>query len=147
MGQTPSRDKQISDLYSSYLQQQQDLILQQQLQINDLVLNNFMTQNNSLPQLMFQNNNNNNNNNNQSYISNSSQLPQLPQLPQLSKPKLDPYKILGIDKNYDKQTLKKAYLKAAYKYHLKIEVVQRMIFKKVSIAYTLLKKKLKEETK
>ena len=36
MGQTPSKDKQFAELYSSYIQQQQDMIYQQQQQINTL---------------------------------------------------------------------------------------------------------------
>ena len=36
MGQTPSKDAQYAELYSSYIQQQQNLIQQQQMQINSL---------------------------------------------------------------------------------------------------------------
>ena len=36
MGQTPSKDTQYAELYSSYIQQQQNLIQQQQMQINSL---------------------------------------------------------------------------------------------------------------
>jgi len=44
MGQTPSKDQQFNDLYSSYIQQQQDLIYQQQQQINDLFTHNLEAQ-------------------------------------------------------------------------------------------------------
>ena len=44
MGQTPSRDKQYYDIYSSYIQQQQELILKQQGQINSLYQMNIDTQ-------------------------------------------------------------------------------------------------------
>ena len=37
MGQTPSKDQQFAELYSSYIQQQQNLIYQQQQQINSLL--------------------------------------------------------------------------------------------------------------
>ena len=57
--------------------------------------------------------------------------------------KLDPYKILGIQKNYDEQSLKKAYLKAAMKTHPDRGGTPAQ-FQQVSIAYTLLTKKLKE---
>ena len=44
MGQTPSKDQQFADLYSSYIQQQQDLIFQQQQQINKLYHLNMSSQ-------------------------------------------------------------------------------------------------------
>ena len=63
------------------------------------------------------------------------------QLPS-TKPKLDPYKILSIDKQYDRRTLKKAYLKAALKTHPD-RGGNEEDFQKVSIAYTVLLNKLK----
>ena len=69
--------------------------------------------------------------------------PTLPKLPS-AKQKIDPYKILGISKNYDETILKKAYLKAAMKTHPDRGGTQDA-FQKVSIAYTLLQKKLKEK--
>jgi len=164
MGQTPSKDKQINDLYGSYLKQQQDLIYQQQLQINDLVLNNIVVSNQGLPNqglpnqglpnqglpnqglpnqglpnqglpnLMFQQNNG---------MTNQSYIPNLPQITS-NKPKLNPYKILEIDKNnLNKNKLKKAYLRAAMKYHPDRGGTEKD-FQKITIAYTLLKQKLKD---
>ena len=60
MGQTPSKDgqnKQYNDLYSSYIQQQQNLIYQQQQQINSLFntsLQNQMMQQQMPPNMFFQ---------------------------------------------------------------------------------------------
>ena len=131
MGQTPSRDKQFSDLYSSYIQQQQDLIYQQQQQINNLYQMNLESQQ-QMPSNMF-------------FQSDMNQQQQQQQLPQLTsnKIKLDPYQILNISKNYDEKILKKAYLKAAMKSHPDRGGTPQE-FQKVSIAYTILTKKLKE---
>ena len=52
MGQTPSKNQQFADLYSSYIQQQQDLIYQQQQQINDLYKFNLESQQ-QMPSNMF----------------------------------------------------------------------------------------------
>jgi hypothetical protein len=52
MGQTPSKDQQFTDLYSSYIQQQQNLIYQQQKQINDLFTHNLESQQ-QMPSNMF----------------------------------------------------------------------------------------------
>jgi curved DNA-binding protein CbpA len=140
MGQTPSRDKQYYDMYNSYLQQQQELISKQQGQINSLYQMNIDTQQFNQPQLnqsqlnqqippnlLFQQNNN-----------------PSPQITSDKKIKLDPYKILNIPKNYDEKTLKRAYLKAAMKSHPD-RGGSKDSFQKVSIAYTLLTRKLKEE--
>ena len=56
MGQTPSKDKdqQFADLYSSYIQQQQDLIFQQQQQINDLYKFNLQAQQQMPANMFFQ---------------------------------------------------------------------------------------------
>ena len=66
-----------------------------------------------------------------------------PSLRKLPSSKLDPYKILGISKQYDESMLKKAYLKKAMKSHPD-RGGSKDEFQKVSIAYTVLKKKLKE---
>ena len=129
MGQTPSKDKQFYDIYSSYIQKQQELILKQQNQINSLYQMNIDTQQFNQqqqipPNLLFQN----------------STTPQITS----SKVKLDPYKILNISKNYDEKTLKRAYLKAAMKSHPD-RGGSKDSFQKVSIAYTVLKKKLEEK--
>ena len=129
MGQTPSKDKQFYDIYSSYIQKQQELILTQQNQINSLYQMNIDTQQFNQqqqipPNLLFQN----------------STTPQITS----SKVKLDPYKILNISKNYDEKTLKRAYLKAAMISHPD-RGGSKDSFQKVSIAYTVLKKKLEEK--
>ena len=131
MGQTPSKDKQVSDLYSSYIQQQQNFINQQQSQINDLYQMNLQNIQQMPPNTFFQSDTN----------QHQQQLPQLPNPKR--KIKLDPYKILNISKQYDEQLLKKAYLKAAMKYHPD-RGGSPSDFQKVSIAYTLLKQKLKD---
>tara|TARA_B100001093_G_C26721124_1_gene967877 strand:- start:121 stop:1251 length:1131 start_codon:yes stop_codon:yes gene_type:complete len=57
--------------------------------------------------------------------------------------KLNPYQILGIDTNFDEVMLKKAYLKKAMKTHPD-RGGSTQEFQKVSIAYTLLLKKLQD---
>ena len=59
------------------------------------------------------------------------------------RPKLNPYQILGIDKNFDEVSLKKAYLKKAMKTHPD-RGGSAEEFQKVSIAYTLLLKKIND---
>ena len=142
MGQTPSKNEQFADLYSSYIQQQQDLIFQQQQQINDLYKFNLQSQQQMPSNTFFQSDMNQQ----QSYQQQSyqqQQQPSLAQLPSAQKQKLDPYKILGISKEYDEYSLKKAYLKTAMKTHPDRGGTPAQ-FQQVSIAYTLLKKKLKE---
>jgi len=109
MGQTPSKDgkkQQYNDLYSSYIQQQQNLIYQQQQQINDLFMQNLQSQQ-QMPSNMFFQSDMNQQQQQQQYQQQYQQpnhdLPQLPS----AKIKLDPYKILNISKNYDEHTLKK----------------------------------------
>ena len=137
MGNTPSRDRQ-ENLYASYIKQQQELIHKQQQQINSLYQHNL--QNNEFSQnLLHQYTQSQPQSQPQSQSQAQSQ--QLPQI--TSELKLDPYKILNIPKNYDKKTLKKAYLKMAYKTHPD-RGGSRNDFQKVTIAYTLLKNKLKE---
>ena len=149
MGNTPTKDAQ-QEMYASYIQQQQDLIFKQQQQINELYKYNLETQQ-MAPNMLFQQGivNQNYENGRRMLGSNfqggmPSTQTQLPQLPPATKPKLDPYKILGISKNYDEKTLKKAYLKAAMKTHPDRGGTQAKL-QLVSIAYTLLTKKLKEK--
>ena len=54
MGQTPSKDAQYAELYSSYIQQQQNLILQQQSQINSLYQMNLESQQQMPANMFFQ---------------------------------------------------------------------------------------------
>lgn len=154
MGNTPTKDKQQQDAYAAYIQHQQDLILQQQQQINSLFqygLDNQQTPTN----VVFQNQQPQMG---QSYMASQQQqqqhqhqqqeqqqsLPNQP-LPSLSsgKQKLDPYKILKLPKQFDEKMLKKAYLKAAMVSHPD-RGGTRDAFQRVSIAYTVLTKKLKE---
>ena len=143
MGQTPSKDAQYAELYSSYIQQQQNLIMQQQSQINSLYQMNLETQQQMPANVFFQSDMNQQQGmqGQQSYQQQSYQQP-LPQLPS-GKTKLDPYKILGIGKNYDEKSLKKAYLKKAMKAHPDRGGTPQS-FQQISIAFTLLQKKLKE---
>lgn len=139
MGQTPSKDQQFAELYSSYIQQQQNLIYQQQQQINGLYQMNLQS-NQQMPSNMFFQSDMNQQQSQQSQQIPNQQLPQLPS----AKIKLDPYKILNISKNYDEKTLKKAYLRAAMKSHPDRGGTPTA-FQQVSIAYTILTKKLKEQ--
>ena len=146
MGQGQSQPQQgmsVDDIYSMYIQQQQNLIVQQQQQINDLYQMNLdqaqqthQTPSNMMFQQMQQQQHQNMQNQQQ-------QLPD-PSLRKLPSTKLDPYKILGISKQYDESMLKKAYLKKAMKAHPD-RGGSKDEFQKVSIAYTVLKKKLKEK--
>lgn len=137
MGQTPSKDTQYAELYSSYIQQQQNLIQQQQMQINSLYRMNIESVQQMPSNMFFQSDINNSQTQTQTQT-----LPQLPQLPH-PRIKLDPYKILKINKNYDEKTLKKAYLKAAMKSHPD-RGGSPQAFQQISIAFGLLQKKLKE---
>jgi len=144
MGNTPTKDKQ-QDIYASYIQQQQDLIYKQQNQINELYKFNLQSQQQMPPNMFFQNDINQQ----QSYLQGQlgqqaqSQSQQMPKLPPAPKHKLDPYKILNLPKQFDEKTLKKAYLRAAMKAHPDRGGTPAK-FQLVSIAYTLLTKKLKE---
>jgi len=160
MGQTPSKEKQFADLYSSYIQQQQNMIYQQQQQINGLYQMNYDSQyqqQNQQQQYQQQNQQQQyqqQQNQQQQYQQQQNQQQQYqhvqfqnqplqqPLLPS-AKIKLDPYKILNISKNYDEKVLKRAYLKAAMKTHPDRGGTPAS-FQQVSIAYTLLMNKLKE---
>lgn len=144
MGQTPSKDTQYAELYSSYIQQQQNLIMQQQSQINSLYQMNLESQQQMPANMFFQSdmNQGQGEQGQQSYQGQQGYQQHLPQLPS-AKTKLDPYKILGIGKNYDEKILKKAYLKKAMKAHPDRGGTPQA-FQQISIAFTLLQKKLKE---
>ena len=134
MGQTQSQQMSPDEMYSMYIQQQQNLIIQQQQQINDLYQMNLDQSQPSHqsqqtpPNIAFQQ---------------SHHMPADPSLRKLPSTKLDPYKILGIPKQFDETMLKKAYLRKAMKVHPD-RGGSKDEFQKVSIAYTVLKKKLKE---
>lgn len=149
-----SEDSELLNQYKNQIFQQGQTIQQQQLQINKLIqsLENDKTEANlqkieriqrlqqqqslihmqklkKLQQQQQQQNSINNTNNTQ-------------QLQIENKIKLDPYKILNISKTYDMDSLKKAYLKKAMNTHPD-RGGDPNEFKKVSIAYAVLKKNLK----
>ena len=161
MGNTPSSDnKDFNNQYNFYdsqLNEYKRMIIAQQEQINQLSQMN-LKQNISSRQTanMFFNdipnpNIINNNSIENRYISNQpyNERPQSQfntinsNLIENRKPKLNPYQILGIDKNFDEVSLKKAYLKKALKTHPD-RGGSNEEFQKVSIAYTLLLKKLQD---
>lgn len=156
MGQTQSQTNDLSQLYSTYIQQQQNLIHQQQAQLNALYQH-------SVANTMNQNASGHTSSGHISSSYHPSQIqtphhhhamppsPQYPQLPSASKSsessrshKLDPYQILGLSKSFNLSGLKKAYLKAAMKAHPD-RGGSAQAFQQVSIAYTVLQNKLKEQ--
>ena len=145
MGNTPTKDAQ-QDLYASYIQQQKDLIYKQQNQINESYKFNLQSQQQMPPNMFFQNDINQQQTyrQGQAQSQSQSQAQQIPQLPPAPKQKLDPYRILNLPKQFDEKTLKKAYLKTAMKAHPDRGGTPAK-FQLVSIAYTLLAKKLKEK--
>ena len=145
MGQGQSRQSRqssqgVDDMYSAYIQQQQNLLIQQQRQINSLYRMN-LNQSSQMQQQIpsniaiqqFQQ---------QQQQQQQQQLPDH-SLRKLPSTKLNPYKILELPKRFDEAMLKKAYLKKAMKAHPD-RGGSKDEFQKVSIAYTVLKKKLKE---
>ena len=149
MGQTQSQSHSqvkhpdITKLYSDYIQQQQNLIFQQQQQINSLYNHNLRQGSNPPP--MFQNQQTSmfQNQPPPMFQDHTRNVPKLNAPPRQPPEKLDPYKILSISKTYDKKTLKRAYLKAAMRSHPD-RGGSPLLFQKVSIAYTILAKKLNE---
>ena len=126
MGNTPNKEAAEREYLNNYLNSQKNIIQQQQQQINELSkmsLNQqkFSTQN-MTANMYFQQQQKqkqrhiNNNINKNDYNSNNNK-PNDNKLRITGKPKLNPYKVLGIDKNFDETTLKKAYLRMAMKTH------------------------------
>ena len=169
-GSTNNQDKFVNQQYNFYdqeLNEYKRMIIAQQEQINQLSTMNIkqnikgrQTSNmffNEIPQQQqhLQNNKQNNqqylqNNqqNNQQYQQNNSRLGSQfntinTNLIENNRPKLNPYQILGIDKQFNEVSLKKAYLKKAMKTHPD-RGGSAEEFQKVSIAYTLLLKKLND---
>tara|TARA_Y100000389_G_scaffold194254_1_gene224000 strand:- start:1765 stop:2865 length:1101 start_codon:yes stop_codon:yes gene_type:complete len=127
-------------IYEHYISQQQQHIQAQQQQIDRLFqMTMNETQRQSNPQHHIQQLGEGN------VSMNVPETP--PSLPQITdspkKQKLNPYKILGIPKKYDEKSLKKAYLKAAARAHPD-RGGSADEFQRVSIAYTILEKKLKD---
>ena len=139
-------------LYDQYISEQKRIIAAQQEQINNLSRMNLSQntmQHNTPSNIMLQQMNTNQNNQRQPVGSmNNRSNQQIPQLPQIEGPsqqtKLNPYKILGVSKNYDEKSLKKAYLKKAMVTHPDRGGSQ-LEFQQVSIAYTVLLKKLSDK--
>ena len=169
MGNTPSSNNNTNshaNLYNQYINEQKRIIAAQQEQINNLSRMNLSQntpQHNIPSNIMLQQMNTNQNNmsipvGNVNNVNNQDlprlqqqqnyQQHQTPQLPQIEGPssqtKLNPYKILGIGKNYDEKSLKKAYLKKALVFHPD-RGGSPVEFQKISIAYTLLLKKLSDQ--
>lgn len=150
--QISSEDKQLLDEYKNQLFIQGQTIQQQQLQIQNLIntLSNDKTDENlkkikriqilqqkqaQLHKQKLKNLQNNRENPNTNTNMNMS-------IENKQKIKLDPYKILNISKNYDINMLKKAYLKKAMIHHPD-KGGDPNEFKKISLAYAILQKKLK----
>lgn len=150
-GSTHSDNSNMS-IYDQYLNEQKRIIAAQQQQINNLskmYLQQNTPQHNTPSNILLQQMNTNQNNHQQP-VGSTNNIPnqQLPQQPRITGPntsqKLNPYKILGISKNFDERSLKKAYLKQAMVTHPDRGGSQSE-FQKVSIAYTLLLKKLSDQ--
>jgi curved DNA-binding protein CbpA len=127
MGNSPSSENNISqEEIQGYIQQQQEIIFQQQQQINHLSQQQNQRMNPPRETNRFTHN-----------IE-----PSLLQQKKKKK-KIDPYKILMIDKNYTEDILKKQYLKKAYETHPDRGGDQDE-FNNVAISYQVLLKKLNE---
>ena len=147
MGNTNSQSYEES-AYNDYLNQQKKIIMAQQEQINNLTKLNIRQniinqQKQNIPSnIMFKQNQQN-----QQIPINNQQNQQIPNqnLHQIeNKKNLDPYKILNLNQNFDETSLKKAYIRMAVKTHPdKGGNVDD--FQKVSIAYTILLKKLNDK--
>jgi len=147
MGQGQSRQggqnvQGVDDMYSAYIQQQQNLLIQQQQQINSLYRMN-LNQSSQMQQQMPSNIAIQQHQQQQQEQQQQQQKPDY-SLRKLPSTKLNPYKVLGIPKQFDEAILKKAYLKKAMKAHPD-RGGSKDEFQKVAIAYTVLKKKLKEQ--
>jgi len=149
MGNTTSNESAKGE-YDDYIRQQQELIIQQQQQINNLYRLNLETQAQTAQLRQNHNPYEQTPPNIQAQRGFDERFENLPQLPSYEsqenkeKKQLNPYKILNVPKNFDEKILKKAYLKKALKAHPDRGGSEDE-FQKISIAYTVLKKKLSEE--
>ena len=148
MGNEKSRP--VEQSYSDYITHQQRLIQAQQEQIQQLskmnLRQNILNQQQTPSNIMFQQTGEQQQQQyQQQNLGYQQQQPQLNYEPEnQQKQKLNPYKILGIPKNFDEKVLKKAYLKLAMKTHPDRGGSQEQ-FQQVSIAYTVLLKRLKDQ--
>ena len=108
-----------------YIEEQKKIIKTQQEQIQRLSQMNQGNQRFEIPQQLFN-------------------TPPPSQLSQVSRPKIDPYKILGIGKQYDESSLKKAYLKKALVTHPD-RGGNEDDFQTVTLAFNVLLKKLNSQ--
>jgi len=148
MGNTSSSTNTQTNLYEQYLNEQKRIIAAQQEQINNLsrmnLKNNSVQHQHKIPSNVYlQSMPIQKPQNTYSGDVRSAPLPQI-EYKNPNKEKLNPYKILGITKKYDEQTLKKAYLKKAMTTHPD-RGGSPLEFQQVSIAYTLLLKKLNDQ--
>ena len=141
-------------LYDQYINEQKRIIAAQQEQINNLSKMNLSqnTMQHNVPSNIMLQQMNTNQNNHRQPVGTTNNIPnqELPRIENKipidypNKEKLNPYKILGLGKNFDEKTLKKAYLNKALVTHPDRGGSQ-LEFQKVSIAYTILLKKLSDK--
>ena len=114
------------DLVTQYITSQQEMIKMQQQQINTMLRS-------GQPRQPQQQRNPQHN------------APRLLPPPKPNKKQIDPYKVLGLSKNdpIDEKTLKRAYIRKARKYHPD-KGGSKQMFQMISIAYTVLKKKIQD---
>ena len=148
MGNTSSSTNTQTNLYEQYLNEQKRIIAAQQEQINNLsrmnLKNNSVQHQHKIPSNVYlQSMPIRKPQNTYSGDVRSAPLPQI-EYKNPNKEKLNPYKILGITKKYDEKILKKAYLKKAMTTHPD-RGGSPLEFQQVSIAYTLLLKKLNDQ--
>jgi curved DNA-binding protein CbpA len=125
---------------NNYIKQQQEQIRKQSVQINQLLAaKSRPSVNSNQPNGNRPNGNRPNGNRpNENHPSHHN----VKQVPKSAKTYMNPYKILRIDKNYDEKSLKTAYISMAMKTHPD-KGGNKDVFQQVTIAYTLLLKKLK----
>ena len=146
MGNEKSRP--VEQSYSDYITHQQRLIQAQQEQIQQLskmnLRQNILNQQQTPSNIMFQQTSEQQQQQQQINYQQQQQQQQHQLNYEPEKQKLNPYKILGIPKNFDEKVLKKAYLRLAMKTHPDRGGSQEQ-FQQVSIAYTVLLKRLKDQ--
>jgi curved DNA-binding protein CbpA len=155
MGNSTSQP--VEETYNDYLTKQQRIIMAQQEQINKLSRMNLRQnilhqqqsqQNQQIPSNIYIQSNGD--------LQNQQNNPQIQDYPRLQsrqnqplnqikdQQKLNPYTVLKIGKQYDETSLKKAYIRMALKTHPD-KGGNQDDFQKVSIAYTVLLKKLNDQ--
>ena len=142
--------------YNNYIKQQQEQIRKQSAQINQLLeeksrpsvntnhqnINHKNINHKNINHKNINHQNINHQNINHQNINHPSHH-NVKQVPKSAKTYMNPYKILRIGKNYDEKSLKTAYIRIAMKTHPD-KGGNKDEFQKVTIAYTLLLKKLGE---